>query len=185
MAQLASHLAQLQQNQIEQNEAQLASCFQQPPNSLTAQTQALLTPFIAWCQGLGVRPVPARPTTIASYLQYTFDLGITLERTLEVLAAIEAMHDCVGASNPVQTAVVSNLLETVLKLEPPRSWKREEQQAWALLPPMVRQAISRREANREKEIRRLQNKTADELKRHTDGADSKPVELKEELISNE
>lgn len=49
-------------------------------------------------------------------------------------------------------------------VEPPRSWTKEEKEAFKLLPPEHQQRIADRERNREVEIRRGQNEVAEKNK---------------------
>ncbi len=65
------------------------------------------------------------------------------------------------------------------QVDPPRSWDKDEKEEWALLPASVRAAITRRENDRDKELRRLQNKAA------TNGAATKSVESKIKDIEND
>jgi len=66
---------------------------------------------------------------------------------------------------------VDAALSEIVKTDPPRSWRTEERAEWARLPPAVRDAITRRENDRDKELRRLQSELA---KLRHDGA-AEPV----------
>src|SRR5262249_26479103 len=71
------------------------------------------------------------------------------------------------------------MLSEVLAIEPaPRSWNKDEKASWVQLPPEIKAAIGRREHQREKELRRLQNQVA-ELRHKTAPESSKTVEPKE------
>jgi hypothetical protein len=71
-------------------------------------------------------------------------------------------------------------LESVTNIEPPRSWRAEEKELFLTLPADIKAVVSRREQQREKELRRLQNETA-AIKRQTTAADiEEPSKLKEE-----
>jgi hypothetical protein len=81
-----------------------------------------------------------------------------------------------GLANPVTTAIVRAALETIIKTDPPRSWPREDKVRFAELDPDIREIISKRENDRDKELRRLQNKVAADLQRQTATApEAKPV----------
>jgi hypothetical protein len=183
MGQITDAMAAIDAATIARNEQQLAACFPPATLAMSNTTQAAVSPFVHWCQERGVRPAPALPTTVAAWIQWNADLGCAFEKMEETLAAIEILHNAFGAANPVQTAVVGNLLDTILKVDPPRSWKREEQHAWALLPPTIRSALARREADRDREVRRMQNLQTKE-KRQSDSAETKPVIQEKEVISN-
>jgi hypothetical protein len=128
--------------------------------------------FTEWCKQYGVRSLPARPTTIAAYLQ----TGVA-----DCLAAAEAIrlaHQAQLLPCPIGTDCVRAVLSELLQDKPPRSWKSSEQLLWAELPPEIRAAVARREHERELVIRRCQNQAAAakaELKRLSDSAETKPV----------
>jgi hypothetical protein len=161
MAQLADSLAYVNAREIERNEAALAACFPAPAINLTEDAQAKLLPFVQWCQERGVRACPAQPTTVAAFIQWNVDLGVVTEKILEALAAIEALHNCANAANPVATHLVGELLAKLIKIEAPRSWSKDEKSSFALLPPHIRAAISRRESDRDRYLRNRQNELAE------------------------
>ena len=110
------------------------------------------------CEARGVRKCPCKPWVVASYLLEQSANGVAAQVLVAMLEAISALHDYHNLSNPCATRVVSLALEQIVHPEIPRSWNREEKAAWARLPPPVRDAIARRENDRDKELRRLQNK---------------------------
>ena len=65
------------------------------------------------------------------------------------------------SSNPVATSVVRAVLETVIDDDPPRTWTRPEKELFTFLPADIRAAVSRREKQRDVEIRKLHNERAD------------------------
>jgi len=160
MTALAEALNYTQEREIETNEAALAACYPPPSNKLTEAEQASLKAFVNYCQVQRVRIVGAKPTTIAAYLQYQAELGLTADKILEQAKAIESLHDALGLPNPVATLVVRSVLEAALKTEPPRGWRSDEKFFFQQLPPEIRAVIARRENDRDRELRRLQNQTA-------------------------
>jgi hypothetical protein len=56
-------------------------------------------------------------------------------------------------------------------IEPPRSWTKDEKQLFTELPVEIQRAVSRRERDREVQLRRMQNELA-ELKRQRAAATS-------------
>jgi hypothetical protein len=140
--------------------AAIAEKIQPPAVELDDKTRALLKSFVDWCGARNVRYCPAKPATVAAYVFHQKDSAAILE----ILDAIEKLHDLHRLANPVQTAIVNVVLGHILKDEPPRSWTKEERREWWLLPPTVKAAISRRERDRERELRRAQNLAA-ELKK--------------------
>jgi hypothetical protein len=61
----------------------------------------------------------------------------------------------------------------------PRSWNRREKLLWTTLPAGIREAIVRRESDRDRELRRLQSKLAEVLNQRHGGA--KPANTDKEL----
>jgi hypothetical protein len=80
---------------------------------------------------------------------------------MDALRVIARMHDKFQMPSPVACASVRAILELSMDEKPPRSWKRDEQEQWAYLPAEIRFALSRRQRDFDKEIRRCQNETAD------------------------
>ena len=78
------------------------------------------------------------------------------------------LHDKWTLSNPVRTAIVRAALETIIKVDPPRSWPREDKVRFAQLDPDIRQIIETRERQRDVALRKLQNRQAN-------GAETKSV----------
>jgi hypothetical protein len=71
---------------------------------------------------------------------------------LEVLAVIARRHDKHGLSNPCATAGVRSVLELSIEEKPPRSWKKDEQEVWAVLPADIRFTLSRRQRDYDREV---------------------------------
>jgi hypothetical protein len=167
MAQLAELVAQAKANELAQNEAalahQIAAQLPQPPE-LDEQTQLLLVFFVQWCGSIGVRHLPAAPTTCAMYILNQAKVGIAPERIAAEAQAIELLHDQCGLANPMQTRAARFALEQVLKIEAPRSWPKEEKAMFMHLPVQIRNIILTREIDRERNLRRGQNEIAEQRK---------------------
>jgi hypothetical protein len=157
MAQLADAIRQVNARELDQNEEALASCFPPTTHELSDEMKALLVPFIHWCEGKRVRALPARPTTVAAFLQSQKDRGL---QPFETLLAIEALHLFAGMANPVATPIVRSMTEGT-SVVPPRSWSRVEKEEFQLLPRHAQEVIVRRENDRERALRRSQNELAD------------------------
>jgi hypothetical protein len=127
--------------------------------------------FATWTASRGVRKCPARPATCAAYCLAQQDMGASVQAILAMLAAVQAIHDHHNLPNPVRTAIVRAALGMIIKVDPPRSWPKEDKVLFAQLDPDVRQIISERESLRDREIRRLQNAAAEVRKKQHNGAD--------------
>src|SRR5262249_47748991 len=137
----------------------LAQCFPQPPG-LSAEAQQLLVPFVRWAEMQRVRSLPARPTSVAAFAQWQKDLGVSKEKINATLAAIEAMHFAASLANPCATPLV-RITSAASTIEAPRSWTGPERQLFTELPIEVQRVISRREADRERTMRRAQNEAGE------------------------
>src|SRR5262245_50331794 len=166
--------------------AKLAAELPKPPE-LDNQTRADLQPFVAFTTKTNVRYCPAKPYVIAAYVIDQAATGASTEALLRRVNAISALHDRHGLSDPVSTAAARYALGHVIPTEAPRSWNKDEKAAFVGLPVEIKAAIQRREHQREKELRRLQNELA-ALKKTTATSTapelSKPVDISEKETQN-
>jgi hypothetical protein len=177
MAQLSEMLAQVRANEIAQNEAalfnQIAAQLPQPPE-LDEQTQLLLVSILQWCGSVGVRHLPAVPTTCAMYVLNQAKVGVAPERIAAEAQAIEKLHDQYNLANPLQTRAARWALDQVLKIESPRSWPKADKELFKTLPVQIRNIITARENDRERTLRRGQNEVAELKKLLRLQADAEP-----------
>jgi hypothetical protein len=134
--------------------------------------------FGKWCEARGVRKCPVKNWVLATYLLEKSAEGIPAEPLLATLAAVAALHDHHNLSNPTATRVVNLALEHILREEKQPRWSKDELIEWRHLPLPIRNAIARREEDRDRELRRLQNEAA--KRRQTNGADTKIVQIEED-----
>jgi hypothetical protein len=146
----------------------LATRIQLPVNELSADIRTRLDPFNKWAISKQARRCPAKAATCALFVLEQADLGMPPQQILAQLDAIEKLHDKWTLSNPVRTAIVRAALETIIKVDPPRSWPREDKVRFAQLDPDIRQIIETRERQRDVALRKLQNRQAN-------GAETKSV----------
>jgi hypothetical protein len=173
---------QLQQSRIHQWDANEQALLQELPiqtskTPLAPDVLGRIDIFGKWCEARGVRKCPCKPWVVATYLLEKSAEGIPAEPLLSTLAAVTALHDYHGLSNPVATRVVNLALEKILREERQPRWTKDELIEWRHLPLPVRNAISRREDDRDRELRRLQNEAA--KRRQTNGA-AKTVHIETE-----
>jgi hypothetical protein len=140
-------------------EQQMAARFKLDPLVLSKDLLERHDLWAKWCAGKHVRKCPARPHAVATFLLEQNALGASAQVVVAMVEAIDAIHQYHGLSSPCATRVVNVVLEQILKVEPPRSWNRDEK-AECKLPPRVREAITRRERDRDRALRRAQNKAA-------------------------
>jgi hypothetical protein len=169
MAELAQAIRQVNEREIDANEAALASCFPPPPQ-MTAEQQQNVSPFVSWCQVQRVRSLPGRPQSVAAFYQWQRDLGVPREKIDATLSAISALHIAASMGDPCASPLVRTIT-AASTIEAPRSWTKDEKQVFTQLPVEIQRAVSRRERDREVQLRRMQNELA-ELKRQRAAATS-------------
>jgi hypothetical protein len=150
--------------------AEFAKRISLPPIDLPAGVRAALDSFNIWAGKRHARRCPAKPATVALFALEQSDMGVAIDTILAQLNAIEAMHDKWSLPSPVKSVPVRYALETLLKPSAPRSWSKSEKAEWVLLPLPIRDAISRRERERDLALTRAQNEFA-KLRQNTSGAD--------------
>jgi hypothetical protein len=159
--------------------AEFAKRISLPPMELSADIRTLLDPFNKWASERHARRCPAKSSTVALFALHLADMGVEIEQILAQLNAVEQMHARFGLSSPVRSPAVQYALETLIKTEPPRSWSKSEKAEWALLPLPIRNAIARRERDRDLALTRAQNEFAklrksaesESLRQNVNGAD--------------
>jgi hypothetical protein len=178
MAELAQAIRQVNEREIDANEAALAQCFPPPPE-LSPEARQHLTPFLQFCEAQRIRSLPARPASVASFEQWQKDLGVPQAKISATLSAIEALHNAAALGNPIATPLVRTIT-AASTIEAPRSWTKDEQRLFRELPVEVQLVVARRERDREITLRRSQNEAAELRKQlRLNGTDSKPVTEKE------
>jgi hypothetical protein len=138
-----------------------------------------LDAFNKWAIARQARRCPAKPATVALFALEQADLGVPPQQILAQLDAIEKLHDKWTLPNPVRTAIAQAALETIIKVDPPRSWPREDKVRFAQLDPDIGQVIAEREALRDRALRKLQNEKA--LERQRQNGAAKPIHANKEV----
>jgi hypothetical protein len=164
-----------------EGERKLTATIVVPEIEVSADLRSRLDPFYKFAESKSVRRLPARPATVACWVRFQAGLGVPIEQILAALAAIETAHDRHCLANPVRTAIVRAELNTIVKVDPPRSWPKQDKAAFALLPADSKQIIATRELQRDNEVRRLQSKTALEIARRDNGPAKTVIKPKEDI----
>jgi hypothetical protein len=180
MVDLRAELELAKARELDAHESELAACFSPPP-PLSDETRERVTPFVAWCGNQKVRALPARPTSVAAFVQWQLDQRVPRQAIVETLQAIENLHFAASVGNPVSAPVVAATLGSTI--DPPRSWTKDDKAYFTTLPLHTQEIVARREQQRETDLRRRQNALAEERKRLQAAADPKPVinEIKETI----
>jgi hypothetical protein len=155
-----------------------------PKRELSADVRDRFSLFEKWCAEKSVRRLPAKPWTVAAFILHEIANGRDVQGCLALLAAIAEVHDAHSLSNPCATAVVNQVLDQIVKVDPPRSWPAADKAEFARLPPTIREIIAKRENDRDREVRRKFNEIAELKKRLLSGADESP-QTNEKVFENE
>jgi hypothetical protein len=183
MAQLADAIASINNKELDANEQAITSCFEPPPE-LSPEARERLIPFLHWAEIQRIRALPARPTSVAAYVQYQQDQGVKRQVIAERLEAIEQLHFAAAMANPCATPVVRKTTGGST-IEAPRSWRADEKLSFYELPIEIQTVVARREHDRERAVRTAQNNLAEERKRLMADAAPKSAEPKKEDSNGE
>ncbi|MCP2219922.1 MULTISPECIES: hypothetical protein [Bradyrhizobium] len=111
-----------------------------------------MTRFHNWCRLMGHHPLPAAPLTVAAFIGDQG--GLKPDLLSAEVAAIDEQHQALGYAPPGRSDVALKAFAAVHPVEPPRSWANEEKERFLRLPYDLQLVVSRREADREKELKR-------------------------------
>ena len=152
-----------------------------PKRELSADVWDRFSLFEGWCAEKSVRRLPAKSWTVAAFILDQNAHGRDPQGCIALLAAIAEVHDAHSLSNPTATSVVNQVLDQIVKVDPPRSWPAADKAEFARLPPTIREIIARRENDRDRELRRKQTEFAELKKRLTAEADNSAIVDKGQL----
>jgi len=137
--------------------------------------------FEIWCGSKATKVCPSSPDVVAAFVDQQSFQG---ERfILETLKAIELLHDHFNFANPVATARVRDAVAKIVKVDPPRAWSRAEKELFRTVSPSVQAIIAKREKDRDREVRRLQNERAEERKRLA-ASEPQPAEQQKDEVQH-
>jgi hypothetical protein len=118
------------------------------------------TMFENYCTLHGFQAVPASPTTISRFINGIAELGV--ERVWAEIQSISRKHYTIGLPDPTLGAgLVTSAINAISKIDPPRSWPREQSARFLSLPYDIQRQIIVRETERDKAVRKAQNEAAD------------------------
>jgi hypothetical protein len=168
---LADELARAQEKaQIakwDENEGKIRSELKLdlPPRSLSADTIAHIRTFESWAKAKGVRKCPCKPFVLACFIQEHHALGVPSEQIIAIVKAVDDLHQYHSLASPLYTQAARSTLAQAVEVPSPRGWNKDERVAFdALVDPLIRQAVSRHEWLRDRDLRRRQNEIS-ELKK--------------------
>lgn len=116
--------------------------------------------FESWCELNRTRSLPASVSDVAKFVSDCSHLSPDVIQS--ELVAIDNEHNSYLYAPPGKAQAVQDAFDRAYgPVDPPRSWLKAEWQLFATLPWGVKQVIVRREADRERTLRNLQNEAAD------------------------
>ncbi|MCW2130188.1 hypothetical protein M2226_008932 [Bradyrhizobium elkanii] len=113
-----------------------------------------MTRFLTWCALMNHHHLPATPFVVAAFIGDNG--GLRPEELSAEVAAIDEQHQALGYAPPGRSDVALKAFNAVHPVDPPRSWTNAEKERFHQLPYDLQLVVSRREADREKELRRAQ-----------------------------
>ena len=126
--------------------------------------------FEAWCNLRGEKAIPASPTIIARFIADISPMGI--DRVWPAILEISRAHYIIGLPDSTQSFPVASAINELSKLSPPRSWPAAEKLRFATLPYDIQLVISKREADRDKQIKRMLQNECSKLKKESEHGSS-------------
>ena len=128
-----------------------------PQTDISTEAALQLKHFGAWCKSKGIKALPCAPTSLAAFVRAENAIGVPVDRIVDALWAIEALHDNNGYANPVATAAVRVELDRILKFDRYPRWPKADKLKFLLLPPDIKAVIARREEQNTRVLRKIQN----------------------------
>lgn len=126
--------------------------------------------FSDYCALRGEQAIPASPTIIARFIKDIAPMGI--DRVWPAVLEISRAHYVITLPDPTLSYPVTTAINELSGIEPPRSWPDPEKARFLTLPYDIQLTISKREADRDKQIRQMQNEFA-KLKKESENASIK------------
>ncbi len=132
-----------------------------------------MTAFITWAKASGKPHLPASMADVAAFVA---DMKAMPPDWLATqLRAVDEEHERLGYAPPCRSTLVTELINKLYPIDPPRSWQAEMKDAFRRLPLLLQLYVAAHEKRREKEIRRAQNEAA-ELRQKLAEYERKPDE---------
>lgn len=114
--------------------------------------------FNRWCGLHSLEAFPAAPSTVARFVSDIAATGV--DKIWPMIGEISRAHYVVGLADPTLGGPVSVALNTIAKIDPPRSWPKEHKFQFTRLPYDLQVYVAAHDKQREAEIRRGQNEAA-------------------------
>jgi hypothetical protein len=156
-------LANARINETAKHEADLAALVYKnigrPNHAPEVSVPAIYEEF---CRKWHVPSLPSRPTSCAGFA--LSHRGLDADELVEVMAGISRAHQAANFADPTASFECNVVLARFIKIEPPRSWTKDDRVEFFRLPVTAQAIVVRREAERDRALHQAQQKIADERK---------------------
>ena len=99
--------------------------------------------FANWCVLQNVQPIPIVPSMLARFIANCAPLG--METLWPIVQEISRAHVSIGLPDPTAGGVVASAINDISKIEPPRSWPKEDRLRFYSMPWDIQQCVLRRD----------------------------------------
>jgi hypothetical protein len=125
-----------------------------------------MTPmFERWGALHGHKTLGASPETVARFVADIAPMGIAA--VWDAVQQVSRAHYMHGLASPCDGGPVAAAINELAGIPPPRSWPKEEQIRFKSLPYDIQLIISKRERDRDNQVRTMQHEFA-RLKKETE-----------------
>jgi len=114
--------------------------------------------FENWCLLHDLEPVPAAPATVAKFVADIAPMGI--EKVWPIVGEISRAHYMAGHADPTLGGPVAVAINDIAKIDPPRSWPKEQKFRFTSLPYDLQVYVAAHDKQRETTVRKALNEAA-------------------------
>lgn len=114
--------------------------------------------FENWCFLQNRRAMPAAPADVAAFVATIALMGI--DKVWPIVQEISRAHYMAGHADPTLSGPVAATVNNIAKIDPPRSWPKEQKFRFTQLPYDLQIYVAEHDRQREKTVRRALNEAA-------------------------
>ncbi|WP_407146340.1 hypothetical protein [Bradyrhizobium sp. ORS 86] len=103
--------------------------------------------------------LPAAPWVVAAFIHE--HAGLDAETLWAEIASIDAAHEALNYSPPGRSTVALKAFSNAYPADAPRSWRKDEQEMFRMLPWPLQQTVIRRETERDRAVRHAQTEVSE------------------------
>jgi hypothetical protein len=111
--------------------------------------------FANWCALNRVSELPAEPADVARFVTHCAALGI--DRLWPIVQEIGRAHYVLNLADPTLGGPVAAAIKDIAKLTAPRSWRKDEQVRFYMMPYDLQLVVLRRETERDQAVKKAQS----------------------------